>query len=254
MSETVFSDDVPRQMKHQFQFDEKFKMKVSSMKKQMRQPNSHKNSSVTTRLNTIKRRKTIPVYAKVKTFKNQLEELMRFMLSSTNKVSHLRKYLARKFQVHLAQVDLLFQNRVLMDHQTMAGIGLGSTGYLTINITGEPAKEQDTLTVLGDAQSFVSLQLRSMDPKAMATFRLEEAPLNKGQINMYELKLPATFTAESLKMYLSEKLNRKTNTMKLIHKKNKRELNDKAQLRDELEENQVIRLLHKGQDSTKPHN
>jgi len=254
MSEATFSHDVPRQMKHQFQFNESFKTKVSSMKNQMRQPNLNLKSFVNATHSTMKRPKTIPVYAKVKTFKNQLEELMRFMLSTTNKVSHLRKYLARKFKVHLAQVDLLFQNRVLMDHQTIAGIGLGSTGYLTINITGEPEKEEDTLTVLGDAQSFVSLQLRSMDPKAMATFRLEEAPLNKGRINMYELKLPATFTAESLKMYLSEKLNRKTKTMKLIHKKNKRELEDKAQLRDELEENQVIRLLHKGQDSIKPHN
>lgn len=248
MSAVELGYEVPRQMKHQFQFNSSFKTKVSSVKKQNRQRNLHTNTYVNTTNNTIKRPKTIPVYAKVKTFKNQLEELMRFMQPSTNTVSRLRRYLARKFKVHLAQVDLLFQNRVLMDHQTMAGIGFGSTGYLTINITGEPAKEDDTLTVLEDAQSFVSLQLRSMDPKAMATFRLEEAPLNKGRINMYELKLPATFTAESLKMYLSEKLNRKTNTMKLIHKRNKRELEDKAQLRDELEENQVIRLLHRGQE------
>jgi len=225
-------------MKAQFAIDKPFGGEFSNIFKKNKSTANFKQKQ------TIKA-KTMPVYAKVKTFKNQIEELMRFMLSSTNKISHLRRYLARKFKVHLRQVDLLFRNRVLMDHQNIGCLGLGSVGYLTVNITGQPAKEDDTLTVLEDAQSFMSLQLRSMHPKAMVTFRLEEVPRNEGRINIYELKLPATFTAESLKMYLSEKLNRKTNTMKLIHKKTKVEVEDKAQLRDEVEEKEIIRLHYK---------
>lgn len=191
----------------------------------------------------------IPVYAKVKTMKNSLEELMRFMLRPTNSVSHLRRYLANKFKVHLRQVDLLFRNRVLLDHQLMKAIGLGSTGYLTVNIAGDPVEEDDTLTVLQDAQSFVSLQLRSISPKAITHFRLEEKYNEK--VSLYDLKLPATFTAESLKMYLSDRLKFPTKCMKLTLKRSGQELEDKAQLRDELTENAVITLTRREPTSNK---
>lgn len=197
-----------------------------------------------------KSNKTFPVYAKVKTMKNHLEELMRFMLRPSNSVRHLRRYLAKKFKVHLEQVDLLYRNRVLLDHQIMSVIGLGTTGYLTVNITGDSVPEDDTLTVLQDAQSFVSLQLRSISPKAMASFRLEDVWDCK--FSLWDLKLPATFTAESLKMYLSDRLKRPTKQMKLTLKRTGKELTKHAQLRDELQEKDVIQLTRKNGGQVPP--
>lgn len=197
-----------------------------------------------------KSNKTFPVYAKVKTMKNHLEELMRFMLRPSNSVRHLRRYLAKKFKVHLSQVDLLCRNRVLLDHQIMSVIGLGTTGYITVNITGDSVPEDDTLTVLQDAQSFVSLQLRSISPKAMASFRLEDVWDRK--FSLWDLKLPATFTAESLKMYLSDRLKRPTKQMKLTLKRTGKELTKDAQLRDELQEKDVIQLTRKNGGQVPP--
>lgn len=222
-------DDAPRQMKFP-----SFSTDIAQKLQQV----------AGSRRDTVNRRAAentpMPVYAKVKTFKNQLEELMRFMLRPTNSISHLRRYLAKKFKVHLAQVDLFYQNRVLYDHQLIKNVGLGSYGYLTVSITGEPEECMDTLTVLQDAQSFVSLQLRSISNKCMLKFRLEDIYKNKR--NLYDLKLPSTFTAESLKMYLSERLKRSTKSMVLTQKKNGEELDEKVQLRDVLTDNDVITL------------
>lgn len=226
MAATVEHEEAPRRMKF---------ATFGSLTKNLQQVRTQGKENVNIHAN-----KPMPVYAKVKTCKNQLEELMRFMLRPTNTISHLRRYLAKKFKVHLAQVNLEYQNRILYDHQLMQDLGLGSYGYLTVNITGEPEECNDALTVLQDAQSFVSLQLRSISSKCMLKFRLEDIHRNKR--SLYDLKLPSTFTAESLKMYLSDRLKRTTKTMKLTQKKNGEELDEKIQLRDVLSDNDVITL------------
>jgi len=180
-----------------------------------------------------------PIYAKIS--RDGVEQFHKLQIKYTSRVRHVRRYLAKKYRVHLRQIELITQGgRVLLDNQLCSSVGIIPNSYIHVTITGDSEDDDDKLTVLKDAQSFISMKLRKVTDKTQITLKINDTN-SSGVTTEFNLRTPIHFTGETLRQYLATHLNREFASL-FLRQRDGAYIAAKKQLGDYLSDGSVIEL------------
>lgn len=135
-------------------------------------------------------------------------EYIRLAVQSSNTVGKLRRYLSRKYNCRRCQITVMVgvrsQFKILFDHQTFAQAGINTKSFLHVCIN-TLSEEEDNFSVLNDAASFVSMQLRQVDEVNLLKFQLQHFK-EDDDVVLYDMQVPEDITGESLCVLVANKL------------------------------------------------